>query len=1057
MIIFRKSNYHLFRPCQKTVSSFGIGLLSLLIFIGTQFVLANPSTNLDLGKIDIYQTPVSGTVTDEDGTPLPGASVLVKGSTNGTQTDFDGKFTIDTDSNAILVISYIGFIKQEVAVSGKSTIAVILLEDTSKLDEVVVVGYGSQKKEAVTGAVSTISSDVITATPVPSFTEAMQGRLPGVVVTNNGGPGVDPIVRIRGIGSISFASNPLYVVDGYPVGGLNDFDNNDIESISVLKDASSTAIYGSRASNGVVLVSTKKGRSNQKLEVDYTGYTGYAYETNRLDLLNRDQYLQYGRMLLGNANVAFPSRWSNLDTPIYAGATQTYAETETDYQDAVFQSGLTMNHYLSLKGGGENSRYFSSFGYYKQEGIMIGTNYERYNLRLNSEHTVHEKVKIGETLTLVSGERNNQAEAGGRTQIQNIIRGVPYIPIYDPTLPGGYRAPDAADGSDPENPVRAAIMDSNDNYNTRIMGTGYIAAELLEGLEYRFTAGVDWNYARNLIINPIYFDGFKGNDTKDINENRSTYFGTYFSNQITYKNSWGDHNFDVIGVAERQDGRYSNVQGQGERNSNTLNVLSGSQNQQVNGGEGENTLYSYIGRLNYDFAGRYLLSASLRRDGSSKFAEGHKWATFPGISAGWNLAKESFMEGFENLSELKIRGSWGKVGFEGIGDYESQAGISNNTTAILDDSPLQGAYFNRLANSELEWEITTMTNVGLDLGFYSNRLQFSAEWYERSTDNLILSVPLPASMGYASSTIANIGSMENWGLEFQGSYFSNPVNEFKWNVTANLSLYRNNVVALSTDSATIYAGANGDAGNFDITRTTAGDPIQSFYGWKVAGIFQNQAEIDEYNSKSPNGYYQTDVTAPGDLIFEDLNNDGTITPDDRTVLGSFIPEFNYGVNFDAEYKNIFFTMFWTGVQGNEIYNAAKIFMEGGLRLFGAGTQTLNAWTPQNTNTNIPRMVNGDPNNNTRTSDRFLEDGSYLRLQNVKLGYRLPSDWLDRQTKGAVRKVEVYLSGSNLLTFTKYTGYDPEIGSRNNNLNTVGIDYGQFPQPTTVLFGLQVGF
>ena len=367
--MIQKQNHHSLKLLQRISLPFGIGFLSMLICLGPQFVLANPDGNRE----GIFQSTISGTVTDEEGVPLPGASVVIKGTTNGTQTDFDGNYSINTDGNATLVISYIGFVTKEVAVAGKSVINVQLATDTSNLDEVVVVGYGSQRKEAVTGAVSTISSDVITATPVPSFTEAMQGRLPGVTVTNNGGPGVDPIVRIRGIGSISFASNPLYVVDGYPVGGLNDFDNNDIESISVLKDASSAAIYGSRASNGVVLVTTKKGRPNQKLEVNYSAYTGYAFETNRLDLLNRDQYLEYGRMLLGNAGLAFPSRWSNLNTPIYDGATQTYAETDTDYQDAVFRSGLSMNQYLSLRGGNDNSRFFSSFGYYKQEGIMIGT------------------------------------------------------------------------------------------------------------------------------------------------------------------------------------------------------------------------------------------------------------------------------------------------------------------------------------------------------------------------------------------------------------------------------------------------------------------------------------------------------------------------------------------------------------------------------------------------------------------------------------------------------------------------------------------------------------
>ncbi|MCM5663696.1 SusC/RagA family TonB-linked outer membrane protein [Galbibacter mesophilus] len=1004
-----------------------------------------------------YAQSVTGKVTDANGTPLPGASVIVKGTSNGTQTDFDGNYSINAGGNSTLVFSYVGFSSKEENVGGRSIVNITLQESASALDEVVVIGYGSQKKEAVTGAVSTISSEEITTIPAPSFTEAMQGRMPGVQVTNNGAPGTSPIVRIRGIGSISFASSPLYVVDGYPVGGLRDFDNNDIASISVLKDASAAAIYGSRAANGVVLITTKKGRNSEKLDVELSSYTGFGQASNKLDLLNREQYLEYGRELLGNAGDPFPSRWSNLNEPIYPGANQTYAQTDVDYQDAVFQSGFTTNHYLSLTGGSEMSKFFTSFGYFKQEGIMVGTGYERYNVRINSDHDIHKKVHIGQTLTIATGETENEANSGGRTQIQHIIRSIPYIPIYDPTLPGGYRAPDAADGSDPENPVRTALLDRSFNNNVRILGTGYVGVDLFEGLSYKFIAGVDWSYNRAQTILPIYFDGFKGRERKEIRDNRSTFFGTYFSNQLTYARSFGDHNIDFIGIAERQDGTGNNLNAYAQRDSNDLDVLGGADPDSfdIQGGYGETTIYSYAGRLNYDFAGKYLISASLRRDGNSKFADGKKWQTFPGVSAGWNIAKENWFKD-SSLSELKVRGSWGQVGFEGIGTYESQAGINQSVTGIFNNQQFQGAYFDKLPNENLEWEVTTMVNVGLDVGLYNNRLQFSGEWYQRETDNLILNIPLANSLGYSGSTLGNIGGMENWGLEFQGSYFSNPNNDFKWDVSLNMSLYRNEVLSLANDTGAIFAGANGDTGGEDITRTAVGDPIQQFYGWKVEGIFQSQAEIDDYNSRNPNGNYQ-DNAAPGDLIFEDLNGDGTITADDRTIIGNFIPDFTYGFNFSAEYKNFYMSMFWNGVQGNDVYNAARVYMEGGLRLFNAGTQVLDAWTPQNTNTDIPRMVNGDPNANTRTSDRFIEDGSYLRLRNLRFGYRIPSDWLNSSGDGFIEAIDLYVSGTNLLTFTDYEGYDPEIGSRNNNTLTQGIDYGQYPQPRTILFGFKAKF
>ena len=689
---------------------------------------------------------------------------------------------------------------------------------------------------------------------------------------------------------------------------------------------------------------------------------------------------------------------------------------------------------------------------------MLGTEYERLNFRINSDHKFAKRIKVGQTLAITSGFRENEQNGGGRTQLQNTIRGIPYIPIFDPTLEGGYRAPDNSDGSDPENPVRVALLDRNFNNNTRIFGTVYAGVEILQGLEYKFTAGVDYSNNRGQTILPIYFDGFSGREEKSIADNRNEFIGTYLSNQLSFNRTFGDHSFDLVAIAERQDNRSNRLEGRGLRPSNDLDVLNGSSNPQVFGTLNENTIFSYAGRLNYNYAGRYLLSVSLRRDGSSKFAEGFKYATFPGISAGWIISEEPFFKNNTGpISELKIRGSWGILGFEGIGSYESQAGILNNTSAVFDDAVVQGAFFDRLANRELEWETTTMTNIGIDVGLLKNRIQFSAEWYQRETDNLILNVPLPTSLGYARSTIANVGAMENWGLEFQGVYYSKSSSSFKWDVAANLGLYRNEVTALATETASIFGGANGDFGGFDITRTAVGDPIQSFYGWVVEGIFQDQAQIDQYNARGDADVAYQANAAPGDLIFADLDNDGTITPDDRQVIGSFIPDFTYGINFNAEYKNIFFSMFWNGVQGNDVYNGTKVLTQGGLRLFNAGTEVLDSWTPQNSNTDIPRMVNGDPNQNTRTSDRFVEDGSFLRLQSLRIGYRFPTSFLNTFGNGLLKKLDVYVSGQNLLTFTGYTGYDPEIGSRFNNVNTNGIDYGQFPRPRTILFGVNVGF
>lgn len=1035
--------------------------IPLVLFACISVAAADVKVNTTHSVADVLsiQNSITGLIVDADGVPLPGASVVVKGTTNGTQTDFDGNFTIAASNNDVLLISYIGFVAQEIPVNGKSVVNVTLEADLSQLDEVVVVGYGTQKKEAITGAVSSVSSEDIAALPVVSFTEALQGRVAGIQVTNSGGPGTDPIVQIRGIGSINFASSPLYVVDGYPVGGLSDFDNNDIENISVLKDASASAIYGSRAANGVVLVTTKRGRpsADGKVEFTYKGFSGFAQAGNRLDLLNRDQYLEFGRELLGNAGATFPSRWDNLNEPIYEGTNQTYAQTDVDYQDEVFRTGVTASHSLSMRGGTDKSRFFSSFGYFNQDGIIVGTGFSRYNFRVNSDHDINDWLTIGQSLALSNGKRQNEASLGGRTQVQNIIRGIPYIPLRDPTLQGGLRAPDGSDGTDPENPLRATL-DTNRDSNVRIFGTAYADVKLADGLSYRFTAGIDWNNLRNVQLQPIYFDGFKGRNENITIDEQTTSSGNYFSNQLNFAKGYGKHNFDAIAVAERQDFNQYSIRGQGQRTSNDLNVLTGTEAQTVQGTDTSNVIYSFLGRLNYDYDGRYLFSASLRRDGSSKFAEGFKWRTFPGVSAGWNIAQEPFAENWDNLSELKIRGSWGQIGFEGIGNFESQAGISTNTNAIINNGEAQGAFFNRLANPELEWEITEMTNIGVDVGLYQNRVQFSAEWYARSTDNLILNVPIPASLGFSGSTIANVGGMDNWGLDFSAVYYSNPDREFKWNVNGVIGLYRNEITALSTETGNIFSGSNADAGGTDITRTAVGDAFQSFFGWQVDGIFQSQAQIDQFNALDGDAStpYQPNA-APGDLIFRDNSGNGAIGADDRTVIGSFIPDFNYGLNFDSSYKNFFLNMYWYGNQGNDVYNATKVFTEGGLRLFNHGINALDAWTPTNTNTSIPRMVNGDPNQNTRTSDRFVEDASFLRLQNLKIGYMFPQDWLERNLGNSLSRLSMYVSGNNLVTFTQYEGYDPEIGARNNALGTQGIDFGQYPRPLTLLVGLEIGF
>jgi TonB-dependent starch-binding outer membrane protein SusC len=484
----------------------------------------------------------------------------------------------------------------------------------------------------------------------------------------------------------------------------------------------------------------------------------------------------------------------------------------------------------------------------------------------------------------------------------------------------------------------------------------------------------------------------------------------------------------------------------------------------VNGFTDKTVLYSYIGRLNYEFGGKYLFSASVRRDGSSIFAPGKKWGNFPAISAGWRLSEENFLKDNKYISELKLRGSYGSTGFNAINNYGWQPVLLQNTAAVFGaDARVQGTYFDRLGNTDLAWEITRMSNIGLDLGLFDNRLTFQAEYYNRETsiegNGLILNQQPAPSLGFSAPTPANVGLMRNTGWEFQAGY-RKVKGDFRWNLNANIGWVNNMVESFGPDITTpFFDGGNADYGGDAITVTRPGTPIQTFFGWQVDGIFQNQSEIDRLNAIDGDDKtaFQSSATKPGDIRFKDIDGNGVINTLDRVELGSFLPKFSYGANLDLNYKNFDVTMFLQGVQGNKIYNGTKVLRQGMLRLFNAGTEVLNAWTPQNTNTDIPRAVEGDPNRNSRTSDRFLEDGSYLRIKNLTVGYTLPASALNNITRGGVSRLRIYVSSQNLLTITRYTGYDPEIGSRFNGTLTNGIDYGQFPAARTILGGIQVGF
>ncbi len=1016
------------------------------------------------------QTTVHGTVTDELGKPVPSASITVKGTSRGAISDASGVFSISASPDDILVISSIGFGDKEVKVGAESNLAISLLATNTQLNEVIVVGYGTQKRTNVTGAVSSVNNKTLNEIPVVSVQQALQGRVPGLSVVNNGSPGTEPIVTIRGISSINYASNPLYVVDGFPTGNLSSIDTRDIETVDVLKDASAAAIYGSRATNGVIIITTKKGRRDGKLSVNVNSYYGVQNVSQRLNLLNPDQFDQYATAYRGSK---VPRRtdpaWVN--TPIYDGAATTYGNNVTDWQDEYFRQGSMTQTNIGLSGGNDISRFYASGSFFDQTGTAPNVGYRRYNFRINSDHIISKTFTFGENIYVAYGDQDyDNNETGSRSNLLNVIRMMPYMPVYDPTTKGGYRGVNSVlDGGDPTNPIEDAELKNPGTRTTvKVLGTIFAEVNFTSWLKFRSTFGVDYANTLDYRFSPIFNDGgtVAGSSAiqATITNNRAVSAVQLYTEQLTFDKTFGDHHVNAIAVYEYQGQKTRNENASGNQASNELKTLNNASNVSVQTLVGENNIISYIGRLNYDFKGKYLLSGAIRRDGASVWAPGKKWATFPSGSIGWRIDQEDFMKDQTKISELKLRAGYGITGLNGaiLGNYPWSVSVNSNSAYYPFGNALTSGPVSSipgLGNKELEWETTKQLNIGVDLGLFNNAVTLSMEYYNRKTNNLILAVPLPPSMGFINTTVPqNVGAMTNNGFELQLGY-NDRKGDFTWNATGNISIIKNKVDRLAEGVTNIEAGSDADfTGGYNPTNTAAGESIQSFYGWVVEGIFQSQEEIDKH-AVQVKPTPTSAGTAAGDLKFKDLNGDGVINTSDRTFLGSFIPKFTYSLNLGANYKNFGLTVFFQGVQGNEIYNATRTATEGMIRFFNAGTKVLDAWTPDNTNTDIPRAVSSDPNQNARPSARFLEDGSYLRLKNIMLSYNVPAASLQSLTKGTVKGLNIYVSAQNIFTVTNYSGYDPEVGNRtvSSSSLTNGIDYAVYPQPKGYQVGINVNF
>lgn len=964
-------------------------------------------------------------VFSSDKSPIPGVSITVPGTTIGTSTDLNGDYAISVPSGTEkLVFSFIGMKTKEILINGRSIINVELEEEILELDAVVTIGYGVQKKSDLTGSVTSISSKDIEEMPVMSIDQAMQGKAAGVQITqNSGAPGSDVMIRVRGIGTVN-NSNPLYVIDGLATSSMNFLNPADIESIEILKDASATAIYGSRGANGVILITTKKGKKGMS-EISFDAYTGLQEKWRTLDMMNAKEYAT----IMGK----------DLDDPQYS----TY---DTDWQEEIFQLAPMQNYHLSAIGGTEYSNYSITGGYFQQDGIIKGSEYERFTFRVNSAHQLSKRIKIGENIAFTNATKLSIPENSEYESVLNHAIGIaPYDPVY---LEDGSFAPSTANNL--ENPV-AMIEYSNNKYKSnRLVGNIFAEIEIIKDLTFKTDFGLDLSYGDYSQFLPEYYIAV--DDARDVNtviRNSENWTSWQWENTLTYHKAFREkHDLTVLVGITAQESTYNNVYASKSatptNDPNFWYIDAATEDPTAGGGAWESSNASYLGRIIYSYLGRYLLTASIRADGSSKFGPGEKYGYFPSGSLGWKISEESFYLPIKRyVNSAKLRLGYGQVGNQEIGNYAYETeilGYKNYVLGVNQEMASGRAPFTS-GNPNLHWETAEQLNIGLDLLALENRISFSTEYYNKKTKEMLLREPSAGIFGNVEDPFTNTGEIVNSGFEFTFNY-RDKFKGVNFDVGFNLSTVNNKVKSLGDGGESIESGLF--RGSY-VARTEVGHSVAAFYGYEMDGIFQNEYEIEEHVNSE--GTIIQETALPGDIRFVDQNDDGTIDEDDKIFLGSPIPDFTYGITFSANYKFIDFSMFWQGVYGNEIFNGNKYYTEGN-GLYNLSADMVNSWDGEGSSNELPN-INGS-SNNLRISSRFIEDGSYLRLKNIQLGFTLPERII---SKISIKKARLYIGATNLITFTKYEGFDPEIGATSNL--DIGIDRGTYPQPRTFLLGLNL--
>jgi TonB-dependent starch-binding outer membrane protein SusC len=1003
------------------------------------------------------QRTISGTVTDPGKDPLIGATILVEGTSVGTVTDVNGEFslTVPAGSN-ILVISYTGYTTRRIELTNASRYDLTLETDVVALSDIVVVGYGTAARKELTGSVAKIGADAIGRLPVTGLDQALQGQASGVqVTTSSGTPGSSVAVRIRGTSSISSSSQPLFVVDGIPintgsysqigfgnqsVNALADLNPADIESMEILKDAAAAAIYGSRASNGVVLITTKRGKQ-QKTQISLNTYYGGQTVWREIEPLSGPDFVALIQEGVRN-------RFGATTTPSQIGLVglnnDPSSYPNTNWFDEIFRTGAISQTDLSFAGGNDRTKFYVSGSYFLQDGTIKGSSFDRYSFRFNLDNIVSDKFKIGTSNSL---SRSLSTRINNDNNIFGVLSTALLLGSHIPTFNA-----DGTYGRDPnasiENPIAAYREPTNDVFSNRLLSTIYGEYTLAKGLNFRTSLSVDFINFREFRFSPTTTNAGAGTGGTGI-EAMSNELALTNENYFTYRTSFGNLGFDALLGASFQNSKSESFFGQGENfPGNTITTLNAASiKRDVTSSRSEWGLNSYFSRFNFNWQQKYFLSASVRADGSSRFGANNRWGVFPAISGAWRIGEESFLRDNRLISELKLRASWGLRGNYEIGNFASRALISPGAN-YLQRAGLAPA---QLGNPDLTWEQREDFDVGIDIGLFKDRVLLQVDAYQGTTNELLLSRPLVGSSGFTGIT-ENIGSIENRGIDIQLTTFNVNRDKFQWSTTLNMSFFENKILTLAgTPFASGFA-----------SWVAEGEALGSFRGFRVVRLFQTQEEIDALNataremSGNPNAVYQSTLTRPGDIMFADLNGDGLLTTADQEILGNANPTFFGGITNNINAFGFDLSFFFQFSVGNLMFNNTRAFSEGMNSIFGQAATVSARWTPDSKteDTNFPRAVFGDPNNNRRTSDRFLEDASYLRLKNLSLGYRLPSSIVNKIGMSSLR---IYVSGQNLLTFTKYSGFDPEVSTFTTSNTAPGTDFLTFPQARTMLVGLNVGF